>query len=485
MPGVREWLTRKQKETRRGRAELRLAERAALWQAKRENRHLPAWWEWLNIRLLTRPKDWTEPQRKMMRRSSRYHLLRGLFLAVLLTVGVVTGLVVQEGFVEQNHQTKAAGLVRRLLDAEVAGVPEAVREIGPYRQWADPLLRDALAEAADDPPRRLRASLALLPADASQADYLFDRLLDATPAEVPVLVNGLQAYQEGRHERLWQVSERPDKGREGKRLRAACALAAYDPDSSRWDQVRAAVVAQLVAENPVYLGHWLDGFRPVKDQLLRPLGEVFHDRAEGRSAERLVAANILAEYADRPEDLADFLLDADARQFAALYPRFASYGTDALQPLTAELARKPQPRWDDQPLDPSWRVADAALVRQIEAAHGLVEQRFALCQTLPLAEFVPLAERLRACGYRPIRCRPYAAVPGVLVAAVWTRDSRAWQLTPGLSAAEARDQKDQRRQEGWEPVDVAGYLDGGQERYAIVWVKAKGQHPSDWYVGVA
>ena len=39
---LRDWLTRKQRETRRGRAELRLAERAALWEAKPENRHLPS-----------------------------------------------------------------------------------------------------------------------------------------------------------------------------------------------------------------------------------------------------------------------------------------------------------------------------------------------------------------------------------------------------------------------------------------------------------
>ena len=41
---LRDWLTRKQRETRRGRAELRLAERAALWNAKPENRHLPSVW---------------------------------------------------------------------------------------------------------------------------------------------------------------------------------------------------------------------------------------------------------------------------------------------------------------------------------------------------------------------------------------------------------------------------------------------------------
>ena len=39
---LRDWLTRKQRETRRGRAELRLAERTALWNAKPENRHLPS-----------------------------------------------------------------------------------------------------------------------------------------------------------------------------------------------------------------------------------------------------------------------------------------------------------------------------------------------------------------------------------------------------------------------------------------------------------
>ena len=42
VPSIREWLTRKQRETRRGRAELRLADRSAIWAAKPENRHLPS-----------------------------------------------------------------------------------------------------------------------------------------------------------------------------------------------------------------------------------------------------------------------------------------------------------------------------------------------------------------------------------------------------------------------------------------------------------
>src|SRR5262249_56967961 len=68
---LRDWLPRKRRETRRGRAELRLADRAALWSARPENRRLPSVLEWANIRLLTRKREWTEPQRRMMRQAGR------------------------------------------------------------------------------------------------------------------------------------------------------------------------------------------------------------------------------------------------------------------------------------------------------------------------------------------------------------------------------------------------------------------------------
>ena len=53
VPSLREWLTRKQKETRRGRAELLLAERAAVWNAHPISRSLPSFLEWLIILLFT------------------------------------------------------------------------------------------------------------------------------------------------------------------------------------------------------------------------------------------------------------------------------------------------------------------------------------------------------------------------------------------------------------------------------------------------
>ncbi len=93
VPSLREWLTKKQKATPTGRAELRLAERSAMWNSTRERRQLPSLWEWLNIRALTRTASWTETQRKMMRVAARRH---ALWSATWLAVGILLLLISAE-----------------------------------------------------------------------------------------------------------------------------------------------------------------------------------------------------------------------------------------------------------------------------------------------------------------------------------------------------------------------------------------------------
>ena len=74
------------------------------------------------------------------------------------------------------------------------------------------------------------------------------------------------------------VALKPEKGKEPERLRAAAALANYDPESEKWAKCGPLVVNNLVLENPVYLGQWSEAFRPVKKSLLAPLGDIFRDR---------------------------------------------------------------------------------------------------------------------------------------------------------------------------------------------------------------
>src|SRR5262249_46599226 len=113
VPALRKWLTRKQGETRRGRAELRAAGRAGGWAGRPETRNLPAWWEWLNIRLLTRKKDWTPTQRRMMGKATQYHVVRGLAVAVLLAVLTLICVGYSNHVQQQDRADQATNLVQR------------------------------------------------------------------------------------------------------------------------------------------------------------------------------------------------------------------------------------------------------------------------------------------------------------------------------------------------------------------------------------
>jgi formylglycine-generating enzyme required for sulfatase activity len=342
VPSLREWLTRKQRETRRGRAELRLAERAAQWNLRPEGRFLPAWWEWLIIRLITRSTDWTGPQRRMMARAGRYHVTRGAALAVLLAALITAGLVFSTHVVEQTRATHAAGLVSRLLDADTAKVPDILDELRDYRLWADPLLRQENHKAAPGSRQQLHTALALLEVDEGQLDLLAQRLLDAQPAELKVLRDTLEPHAALLRQRLWDVAQSPPANQETQRLRAAYALAAYDPDSPNWNRVAAPLVRQLVAQNSVYRGDWLAGFRLVRLHLLPELAEVFRDPSAERAAQRIAATDILADFAaDQGALLGMLLLDADATQFAVLLPKAQALGEPCLGPLLAEVEHKP------------------------------------------------------------------------------------------------------------------------------------------------
>src|SRR5207253_1431785 len=99
-------------------------------------------------------------------------------------------------------------------------------------------------------------------------DYLYGRLLDAEPNEVPVLRDFLAPHKDALVEKLWAVAEKPEKGKESQRLRAASALAVYDPESERWAKVQDQVANDLVGVPAVFLATWRDSLRPVHDQLL-------------------------------------------------------------------------------------------------------------------------------------------------------------------------------------------------------------------------
>ncbi len=92
VPALRQWLTRRQKSTRAGRSELRLASRTAMWSATGEWRQLPSLWEWISIWVLTRHYLWTDAQRRMMRSARRYYAVTVGSLSAIVLVFLFGGL---------------------------------------------------------------------------------------------------------------------------------------------------------------------------------------------------------------------------------------------------------------------------------------------------------------------------------------------------------------------------------------------------------
>ncbi|HQR08437.1 MAG TPA: bifunctional serine/threonine-protein kinase/formylglycine-generating enzyme family protein [Gemmatales bacterium] len=308
--------------------------------------------------IMARPVGLLERAWKWTKRNPAWTawIAAGLLLGAIATI---TGIAIRAA-------TQATGLVHRVLDADTAQVPAIVGDMAGYRKWVDPLLRDENRKAAENSRQKLHTSLALLPVDDTQVDYLYGKLLDATPQEVSVIRDALVPHKAVLLDKLWSVVELPEIGTEKQRLRAAAALARYDPENDEWSKAGDLVVNYLVLENPVYLERWSEVFRPVKNRFLTQLSRIYQDHQPERTAERSLATSILADYAaDQPQVLADLLMDADEKQFAIIYPKFQERGEQGLPLLTGEIDKKlpaELPSSDNKREKLAKRQANAAVV---------------------------------------------------------------------------------------------------------------------------
>ncbi len=353
---VRDWVTRGKEMTRRGRAWLRLAERSAFWNANRANRYLPSMAEWANILLLTRSSRWSDAERRMMRRASLVHGLALLamvaLLGVLTTIGMTIAAVVH-----------ARELVPNLLVTELDHVPENVAALEHFRWWTDPELRRVLAESPDGSDRKLRASLALLPVDPSQQEYLFEQLRHASPERMLVLRRALREYSAVLTPRTCDLLRGMADG-DPAMLPLAAVLADYAPDEACWKEIGHKVARALAQADFVSLKRWLDALRPARKHLKEPLASLY--RADPKSENASKIADILSDYASDDSALAaDLLLDAEPAQFGMLLAIASRNPPEAVLPWKEELAR-PEPAADEP-------ARDHLAARQARAAIALLK----------------------------------------------------------------------------------------------------------------
>jgi serine/threonine protein kinase/formylglycine-generating enzyme required for sulfatase activity len=475
---LRDWLTQKQRETLKGRAELRLKEHADLWESRPERRFLPSWSRWCMIQMMTSRPKWSVPERAMMRAATRLHAVRAAAIAALLAAAAAGGIWLNHRLDERHEQTVADGRVRQLMVADM----EQIGGIIDGLQFRPDRSRPALAAIAADPARtpeeRFRAHLALLPYDPAHVGFVLGRVPEAEPGELLAIRRELRRLRPAETRRLWDMAANPGAGTKG-RFRAACVLAELVPDAKEWGQIAAEVAKALLKESPLQVERWVNVLRPVRAQLLEPLASIAQSHQHSE-VERSLALPVLADFAaDRPDILVGLIKLADPAAFDLILTRLESQRELAVPLLTEVLGAKLPP---DRP-DPFRQASSGGLsndvVEEIERAKGLLGDRFALCHTLPLERFASVAGGLRGPGYRPVRVRPYAVGGGLRVAAVWIKDGRDWEFKLCAGEAEAREQDRARRARGYEPVDIAAYWTAQRDKahpalsYAVVWVKAE------------
>jgi serine/threonine protein kinase/formylglycine-generating enzyme required for sulfatase activity len=373
---------------------------------------------------------------------------------------------------EEERSGRALAQVEALLAAGPRAVPGILEVLAEGQPEVVARLRQVWNEA-DVPSRRtrrMRAALALLPFEPDLVrDDLVGWMLEVEdPAELLVVRDALKPHARRVGASLWRQVRSPGVSSQ-RRLRLLAALAGFDPRGPAWPAAGEQALAPWLSDDPLYLGGWTEALRPARGALLGPLTEVFLGRRlPGR---RQVAASILADYAkDRPATLAELALEADDAQLATLLPLLARHREKTLPLLRRELSRRGEPTWDDSgPQEPPPFAAEL-LVGQ---ADGLLLERFALVQSLPLERGPALADLLKCEGYRLVCYRPYGKGPEARAAAVWLRDGRESVLEQGLSAEQARLRDEKWQQLGFEPFDVSVYPAGpsGADRYAVVWAR--------------
>ena len=381
VPSVQEWLYQEKRRTRQGRAELRLSALSNSWNKERENRHLPSLWEWREILKRTEKKDWTEPQRRMMKRTGQVYGGRGLGSAAVVAVLVLIG-----------QYFYAAGLVEQLRNAEIARVPQIVHLMRFIHFWIDPGLKRTLTSDKEGSDQKLKASLALLDGgDRSQVPFLEKCLHAASPAELPILRDALRPHRDRLAPQLWSLLSSA-KSDDARLLQAASALADYDAFSPRWESVGGKVAQALVSANSIYLGDWLKYLTDVRSKLKLPLATIFRDKKLSES-ERTQVTNILADYAsDDPELLANLLLDSEEKSFADLYEKLKVHQESAVPLLEAELAKRVSSEAKDAEKDNLAQRQARAAVALVRLGQG--EKVWALAAPQPRSQRAELHREL-------------------------------------------------------------------------------------------
>jgi hypothetical protein len=324
VPSLREWLTRKQRETPKGRAELKLADLAKVWASNREVRQLPTIIEWFNIHRWTERRKWIPIERSMMLHANKYYLSRFSIVCSLLMVMFASAALLKLRSDYHRLDETASTMVKNIESFDIEGVQKRLSDIRSLGDTLKNKLLEAIRNSPEGSDKRLNYNLALLGNHKPAIDELARSLPKVDSKQISILIEALRPYRADLIELFWsQVQEQTPQGDSAGLLQIASALAKYDTDSNRWDTICEKVVGKLVQENPLVVGDWTEALKPAKKHLIPALIKVF-DKGNDASTPRAVelATEILFQYVDDHKTTHELVMLSQPREFAKFFPKY-------------------------------------------------------------------------------------------------------------------------------------------------------------------
>ncbi len=276
---VRSWIDRKQHETARGRAELRLEERSQWWEARREIRFLPSFLEAISIWWHTAASSWTPSQKSMMVASRNYYgrvICSWFLLAMAVLLG---GLWTWRQFDSAGRlaleKTRVQGLVDSLMRSSPTQIPTILAEMDRCDGSDEHLLREAVKNSKLGTNERYHLVLRLLEYDATFLPEVIEFLWVAEPDYLPWIRDTLMKYSSTLAEDLWPILESSEPQTGPKKLRAACMVASFQPSDPRWEAIANPVTEHLARVNLLHVSQWRELLRPISSKLVPHLSRIF------------------------------------------------------------------------------------------------------------------------------------------------------------------------------------------------------------------
>ena len=434
---LREWLTQKDKQTVRGRAELCLAERASWWADSKATQQLPSFSEWLSIRLFARSSEWSESERAVMQTANKRYLTQVALVGVLAVITFWS-------WNRWNTQQRAEALADRIVNAKQSDLPQLVHNATLGSSQITTRLRSRTGDGSLSPEQQLNALVALSRRAGKAQPPLIDGLMVAKAETFAAACKSLTSLGSELISELQSIMNAEAEETSERRFRAACLIAQLDASQIPDERV-SDVTDQLIRRNLLELRVWAELLRPLRDRLSRPLREYFGDASD--SDTQRVAATILAQmHEDDPITLLDLAEVCEGSHLGILLAPLSDHKDVALPEL--------QRRWSAsfRPLTERSMPVSLSTSELIEEAGGNVGPHLAFALYLDDASLDRANAELKAAGYeldQQVKCNNEGKTSYKVL---WRRDREASHH--GSVANDDRRDKEQSTVDAKLPPDV-------------------------------